>query len=127
MNEPLLPQIHQIWQSNMQVYGADKIWKQMRREGITVARCTAVRLMRRSGLRGVRPGKVVRTTTADATAARPLDRWTGLIGSSTRTVLISFGYRTSCRYRPGRAGRTWLQKLTILVDPLQRATVRSRH
>ena len=78
--------------SGIRVYGADKISKQMRREGITVARCAAMRLMRHSGLRGVRPGKVVRTTTADATAARPLDRWTELIGSSTRTVLFSLGY-----------------------------------
>ena len=38
----------------MQVYGADKVWKQMKREGIDVARCTVERLMKRLGLRGVR-------------------------------------------------------------------------
>ena len=46
----------------------------MRRERITVARCTVERLMRRLGLQGVRRGKVVRTTISDMTAARLLDR-----------------------------------------------------
>jgi transposase InsO family protein len=50
----------------MQVYGADKVWKQMNREGIAVARCTVERLMRRLGLRGVRRGKVIRTQPAKA-------------------------------------------------------------
>ena len=58
----------------MRVYGADKVWKQLRRERITVARCTVERLMKRLGLQGVRRGKVVRTTIGDAAAARPLDR-----------------------------------------------------
>ena len=58
----------------MRVYGADKIWKQMRRERITVARCTVERLMKHLGLQGVRRGKVVRTTVSDMTATRPLDR-----------------------------------------------------
>ena len=39
----------------MQVYGADKIWRQLAREGVTVARCTVERLMRSMGLRGVTP------------------------------------------------------------------------
>ena len=46
----------------------------MRRERITVARCTVERLMKRLGLQGLRRGKVVRTTIGDMTAARPLDR-----------------------------------------------------
>lgn len=58
----------------MQVYGADKVWKQMNREGITVARCTVERLMRRLGLQGARRGKVVRTTTPDTSVPCPLDR-----------------------------------------------------
>ncbi len=58
----------------MQVYGADKVWKQIRHEGITVARCTVERLMRQLGLRGVRRGKVVRTPVGDANSPRPLDR-----------------------------------------------------
>ena len=62
-DDELIPQVQRIWHANMQVYGADKVWKQMNREGIAVARCTVERLMRRLGLRGVRRGKVVRTTT----------------------------------------------------------------
>ena len=73
-DEFLLPLIYQVWQSNMQVYGADKVWHQLNREGIAVARCTVERLMRRLGLKGVRRGKVVRTTIGDAEAAYPLDR-----------------------------------------------------
>ena len=72
--DTLQPEIQRVWQANMRVYGADKVWKQMRRERITVARCTVERLMKRLGLQGVRRGKVVRTTISDASAARPLDR-----------------------------------------------------
>ncbi len=69
----LMPQIQHVWQANMQVYGADKVWRQMNREGIAVARCTVERLMQRLGLQGVRRGKVVRTTISDAKAPCPLD------------------------------------------------------
>ena len=58
----------------MRVYGADKIWKQIKREGTPIARCTVERLMRRLGLQGVRRGKVVKTTIGDAKATCPLDR-----------------------------------------------------
>jgi len=57
----------------MQVYGADKVWRQLQREEVPVARCTVERLMRRHGLRGVVRGKVVRTTVSDAKALCPLD------------------------------------------------------
>jgi transposase InsO family protein len=69
-----MPQVRRVWEANMKVYGADKVWKQMNREGIVVARCTVERLMRRMGLHGVIRGKVVRTTVADAGAPCPLDR-----------------------------------------------------
>jgi len=52
-DELLTPQIQRVWQANMQVYGADKVWRQLRREGTAVALCTVERLMRRLGLRGV--------------------------------------------------------------------------
>jgi putative transposase len=55
------------------VYGARKVWRQLHREGISVARCTVERLMRELGLQGVRRGKTRRTTTPDATAPRPSD------------------------------------------------------
>jgi putative transposase len=70
----LIPHIQRVWQANMQVYGADKVWKQMMREDIAVARCTVERLMRRLGLQGVRRGKVVRTTASNKALPCPLDR-----------------------------------------------------
>ncbi|MBX9811511.1 MAG: IS3 family transposase [Burkholderiales bacterium] len=73
-DETLMPQIEHLWQTNMQVYGADKVWRQMNREGTAVARCTVERLMKRLGLQGVRRGKVVRTTVPDTTVPCPLDR-----------------------------------------------------
>jgi transposase InsO family protein len=70
----LMPQVQRVFDQNLRVYGADKVWRQLRREGVTVARCTVERLMRRLGLQGVRRGKGVRTTVPDAKAACPLDR-----------------------------------------------------
>lgn len=58
----------------MQVYGADKVWRQLAGEGVTVARCTVARLMRKLGLRGVMQGKIVHTTVSDGKAPCPLDR-----------------------------------------------------
>jgi len=63
-----------VWQQNFMVYGADKVWRQLRREGVAVARCTVERLMRELGLRGVRRGKQLRTTVPDPKAPCPLDR-----------------------------------------------------
>jgi len=70
----LMAHIQRVWDANMQVYGADKVWLQMNREGIAVARCTVERLMNRLGLHGVRRGKVIRTTVPDKAATCPLDR-----------------------------------------------------
>jgi transposase InsO family protein len=66
--------IERVWLANWQVYGADKVWRQMNREGIAVARCTVERLMRQLGLQGARRGKKVRTTISDSKAPCPLDR-----------------------------------------------------
>src|SRR3989338_8121086 len=63
-----------IWQANMQVYGADKVWRQLNREEVPVARCTVERLMKRLGLEGARRSKVVRTTVPDKALPCPLDR-----------------------------------------------------
>jgi transposase InsO family protein len=63
-----------VWNANMRVYGAQKVWRQIDREGLCIARCTVERLMKRLGLQGVRRGKVVRTTMSDAKLPCPLDR-----------------------------------------------------
>jgi transposase InsO family protein len=67
--------IQRVWQENRSVYGAKKVWRQLRRESVNVARCTVQRLMRDAGLEGVvRGGKKVRTTIpADLSCERPLD------------------------------------------------------
>ena len=66
-------EIQRVWEQNFRVYGARKIWKQLSREGMTVARCTVERLMRRLGIEGVRRGKRLRTTVPDSTVACPRD------------------------------------------------------
>lgn len=66
--------IERVWHGNMQVYGADKVWRQLRREGTDLTRYTVERLMRKAGLRGIMRGKVVRTTVPDVKAPYPLDR-----------------------------------------------------
>jgi putative transposase len=66
-------EITRIWNEQRRVYGADKVWAQLRREGIQVARCTVERLMRGLGIRGVVRGKTVRTTFPDEAATRPAD------------------------------------------------------
>jgi putative transposase len=72
-DQAMVPHIERVWNANMQVYGADKVWKQLNRERHLVARCTVERLMRRLGLRGAMRGKVVRTTISDTKAPCPRD------------------------------------------------------
>jgi transposase InsO family protein len=66
--------LKRVWQDNMQVYGAEKVWRQLNREGVTVARCTVERLMRQHTLQAVRRGEAVRTTVPDPKSPCPLDR-----------------------------------------------------
>jgi len=66
-------EIRRVWKENFEVYGAKKVWKQLNREGHTVARCTVARLMRDVGLRGAVRGRHFKTTIPDDSAARPLD------------------------------------------------------
>ena len=69
-----MPHVQRVWQENDRVYGADKVWRQLNREGVMVARCTVERLMRAQGLQGVRRGKRQRTTITDDAASHPMDR-----------------------------------------------------
>lgn len=55
-------EIQRVYDENHQVYGVRKVWRQLLREGIRVARCTVARLMAVMGLAGVLRGKKVRTT-----------------------------------------------------------------
>ena len=70
----LKPQILRVWEQNLAVYGADKVWYQLNEEQVAVARCTVERLMREMGLQGCRRGRLwVRTTEGDDRLDRPAD------------------------------------------------------
>jgi putative transposase len=69
----LKPEIARVFAENFAVYGVRKVWRQMRREGISVARCTVARLMREMSLTGAIRGKTVRTTISDKATPCPLD------------------------------------------------------
>jgi len=73
-DEELKPEVLRVFAENFGVYGVRKVWRQMKREGFDVARCTVQRLMRDLGLQGVIRGKPVSTTIADKAAPCPLDQ-----------------------------------------------------
>jgi transposase InsO family protein len=71
-DEGLKAAITRVWHEQEEVYGAEKVWRQLLREGLVVARCTVERLMKALGLRGVvRGGRAVVTTRPDETAVVP--------------------------------------------------------
>ena len=73
-DEELKREILRVWGDNLEVYGADKVWTQLNREGIRVARCTVERLMRGLGLSGARRGRAYKVTTRfDERQHRPAD------------------------------------------------------
>lgn len=73
-DEGLRPQVSRVFAENDHVYGAQKVWKQLLREKVKVARCTVERLMRQLGLQGVTRGRAFKVTTvADSNAVRPPD------------------------------------------------------
>ena len=70
----LMERIRQVHEANFGVYGARKVWRQLGREGISVARCTVERLMQQMGLCGAVRGKETRTTIADKAVPCPADK-----------------------------------------------------
>jgi putative transposase len=91
----LRPAIARVHRDNFGVYGVDKVWAQLNREGTRVARCTVARLMRELGLRGVVRGKPKFTTIPDAEADRPRDL-------------------VDRRFRAGAPNRLWVADLTYV-------------
>jgi transposase InsO family protein len=69
----LRAEIRRVHETNFGVYGARKVWRQLGREGIAVARCTVERLMRGMGLRGVVRGRETRTTASNPATPCPAD------------------------------------------------------
>jgi putative transposase len=94
-DEELRPEIVRVHRDNFGVYGVDKVWAQLNREGVRVARCTVARLMRELGVRGVVRGKPKFTTIADAEADRPRDL-------------------VDRRFRAGAPNRLWVADLTYV-------------
>jgi putative transposase len=72
-DQELKAEIRRVHAEHFGVYGARKVWRQLHREGIAVARCTVERLMGELGLEGVRRGRAHKTTTSEVAAARPAD------------------------------------------------------
>jgi transposase InsO family protein len=72
-DDVLCVDVKRVFDENLQVYGAHKVWKQMNREGIGVARCTVERLMKRLGIEDTRRGRGCRTTIPDTDLVRPAD------------------------------------------------------
>jgi transposase InsO family protein len=72
-DEALKPEVKRVFAENFGGYGVRKVWRQMKREGFDIARCSVARLMRDLGLQGVIRGKPVRTTISDKAAPCPLD------------------------------------------------------
>ena len=73
-DEVLKEDVRRVFDENFGVYGVRKVWRQMKREGFDIARCTVARLMKSMGLQGVIRGKPVKTTISDKAAPCPLDK-----------------------------------------------------
>jgi transposase InsO family protein len=67
-------EIRRVWEANFRVYGVRKVWRQLCREGIAIARCTTARLMKQMGLCGATRGKTVKTTISNKAAPCPRDK-----------------------------------------------------
>lgn len=130
------PEIARIFAENFAVYGVRKMWRQMMREGVPVARCTVERLMRGMGLQGVIRGKPVRTTLSDKAAPCPLDHvnrqfqapapnrlWVSdftYVATWTGFVYVAFVIDTYARRIVGwRASRT--AHASFVLDALEQA------
>ena len=96
-------EVRRVFDQNFSVYGVRKVWRQLKREGFDVARCTVSRLMRDMGLQGVIRGKSVKTTISDKAALCPLDH---VNRQSRRHGQTSSGSPTSPMSRPGPASST---------------------
>ena len=73
-DDALCSEIARVHAENFSVYGVRKVWRQLRREGVAIARCTVERLMRAMGLRGAVRGRAVKTTVQNPALLCPLDR-----------------------------------------------------
>ena len=87
----LRAEIRRVWEGNFRVYGVRKVWRQLRREGIAMARCTTARLMQQMGLSGAVRGKAVKTTISNPAALPARQGEPAVPGAAAeRTVGLGF-------------------------------------
>ncbi len=115
-DEALKVKLRHVHAEQFGVYGARKLWRQLQREGIPVARCTVERLMRELSLSGVVLGKARRTTVADESAPRPAD----LVERNFRAALLNRLWVADLTYV-----RTWsgFAYVAFIVDVYSRYIV----
>jgi putative transposase len=132
----LKAEITRVWKENYEVYGADKVWLELNRQGTRVARCTTERLMRELGLQGVRRGRRVRTTVPgkdgrrapdllgrDFTAPVPNRRWVAdftYVATWAGIVYVAFVVDIYSRAVVGWAAATH-KRAKLVLDALQMA------
>jgi putative transposase len=135
-DEQLKAEITRVWRDNFEVYGAEKVWLELNRQGVTVARCTVARLMRELGLRGVRRGRKVRTTipgkdgqragdllNRDFTAPAPNRRWVAdftYVATWSGIVYVAFVVDIYSRAIAGWSAASH-KRAKLVLDALQMA------
>ena len=136
-DETLREDVRRVWTTNHEVYGVRKVWRQLRREGTPVARCTVERLMRAEGLAGVVRGGRVRTTRPPAdptalpqdlvqrqfTAARPTQLWLAdftYVATRRGFVYVAFVIDAFSRRIVGWRARTTMPT-DLVLDALEQA------
>lgn len=135
----LKTQISRVHADHFGVYGVRKVWRQLHREGIPVARCTVARLMRDLGLEGARRGKEIRTTVRDDghersadllqrdfTASRPNERWVAdftYVATWSGIVYVAFVVDVLSRAIVGWSAAT-SKRAKLVLDALDMASWR---
>ena len=135
-DEYLKSGISRVWRDNFEVYGAEKVWLELNRQGITVARCTVERLMRELGIQGVGRGRKVRTTipgkdgqragdllNRDFTAPAPNRRWVAgftYVAAWCGIVYVAFVAGIYSRAIVGWSAATH-KRASLVLDALQMA------
>jgi putative transposase len=138
----LKTEITRVWKDNREVYGADKVWLELNRQGIGVARCTTERLMRQLGLQGVRRGRKIRTTVPgrdghragdllnrDFTAPAPNRRWVAdftYVAAWCGIIYVAFVVDIYSRAIVGWAAASH-KRTKLVLDALQMALWRRDH
>ena len=135
-DQDLMPHIQRVWEENFRVYGARKIWRQLLREGFSVARCTVERLMRKLGIQGVVRGTRRVTTISDPaqdrapdlvkrafTATRPNQLWVAdfsYVATWSGFVYVAFVIDVYARSIVGWRVSTSM-KTALVLDALEQA------